>query len=185
MRLGAPLGGTGQHTTPREGNRHAGFVRVTMPIHAFFGRRLRVIREVRGRRVGHVVDVEHPLARKVGLRLPVEWTDLVTPVMAVSVRDPRPRFSAEVAVAVARQIEALIGQGLVVARGSCMAMGSSNQGVDRGHTPRRDDRRAGGACVRRRGPGSRAPTAQHPESVGDAGAQGNGRRTRKLRGGTP
>jgi hypothetical protein len=182
---GAPSGGTGQHTAPREGDRHAGFVRVTMPIHAFFGRRLRVIREVRGRRVGHVVDVEHPLAPKVGLRLPVEWTDLTTPITAPSVPEPRPRFSPEVVVAVARQVEALIGQGLVGVRGSCTTACSNGQGDDHGRTPDRDGRQPGGTRFGRRGPGPRAPARPRAERVGDAGTQGAAGQARKRQGGTP
>ena len=85
-----------------------GFCQVTMPIHAFHGRRLRVIRFHRKFNGRREVDVEHPMDARSSLRLPIEWTDLASPLVLPVAEKRAPRLSPRSARALAASVAAVL-----------------------------------------------------------------------------
>lgn len=169
-------------TTVSSGGSHGEFVRVTMPIHAFFGRQLRVIRHIREGRTRHFIDVEHPLAPLLGLRLPVQWTDRATPDALPARPEGWPRLSPEVALDFVGLIGLLTTQSTVGRSGS--RTGRRQPGGCVGRLPKKrqhPDRGTPGASTQ--GTGHRAPPKRHGAAVGHARDQGRVERGQGRRGG--
>ncbi len=74
-----------------------GFARVTMPIHAFFGQQLEILRFYRRKDGRREIAFVHPHDRRGVLRVPIEWTDLGSPVEAPRVNARCPTLASRVA----------------------------------------------------------------------------------------
>ena len=152
--------GTHDQTACRNGGSPPATVMVTLPVHAFFGRRLTVVRQFRSRLRGVVVEVEHPEDRRLLIWLPIEWTELSTRNPSATCERGASRLRVEDLLQVLAVLNAINGRTLValpasqererLARAGDAVEESSNgfATMRRGHKGAREA--SGNACSSRR-----------------------------------